>query len=113
MPNQYPAPLTRNNFESKPSEAERLSPESAIYEEISDEAPSYPIPNRPPPPLPRPEGFQETVSRPPSSFPPPLPQRQAPLPPPQHPPPSLPPNNPPPIPARTTGGPPIPARNPH
>ncbi|XP_043464476.1 synaptojanin-1 [Leptopilina heterotoma] len=113
MPNQPPVPLTRNNVEPKPSEVERLSPESAIYEEILDEGPSYPIPNRPPPPLPRPDNYQDSSSRPPSSIPPPLPQRQAPLPPPQHPPPSLPPNNPPPIPARTTGGPPIPARNPH
>ena len=111
LPNQFPAPLSRETIESEQSE--RLSPESAIYEEIMDGSPSYPIPNRPPPPLPRADPSQELSSRPPSSKPPPLPQRQAP-PPPQHPPPSLPTSNvPPPIPARTSGGPPIPARNPH
>lgn len=110
-PNQFSAPLPRETIESEQSE--RLSPESAIYEEILDGSPSYPIPNRPPPPLPRTDPSQESSSRPPNTIPPPLPQRQAP-PPPQHPPPSLPtPNAPPPIPARTSGGPPIPARNPH
>ncbi|XP_033352507.1 synaptojanin-1 [Bombus vosnesenskii] len=109
LPNQYPAPLAR---EREFDQSERLSPESAIYEEIMDGSPNYPIPNRPPPPLPRTDLSQEP-SRPPNSKPPPLPQRQAP-PPPQHPPPSLPASNaPPPIPARTSGGPPIPARNPH
>ncbi|XP_043279076.1 synaptojanin-1 [Venturia canescens] len=112
MPNQFG---TTNMRQQSPSEenddARRLSPESAIYEEILDESPSYPVPTRPPPPLPRLEGTQESA-RPPSSVPPPLPQRQAPLPPPQHPPPSLPPTSmPPPVPARTAGGPPIPARN--
>lgn len=109
MPNQFgPPAISRVEFNRE--ETERLSPESAIYEEISEE-PNYPVPNRPPPPLPRlPEGSQE--SKPPSSVPPPLPQRQAPLPPPQHPPPSLPPNMPPPVPARSGGGPPIPTRNP-
>ncbi|XP_076751875.1 synaptojanin isoform X2 [Xylocopa sonorina] len=111
LPNQFQAPLSRDRVESEQSE--RLSPESAIYEEILDGSPSYPIPNRPPPPLPRTDTSQESSSRPPSSKPPPLPQRQAP-PPPQHPPPNLPASNvPPPIPARTSGGPPIPARNPH
>ncbi|CAK9805845.1 Synj1 [Anthophora quadrimaculata] len=111
LPNQFPAPLTRERAEAEQSE--RLSPESAIYEEILDGSPSYPIPNRPPPPLPRTDPSLEASSRPPNSKPPPLPQRQAP-PPPQHPPPSLPTSNvPPPIPARTSGGPPIPARNPH
>ncbi|XP_031839390.1 synaptojanin isoform X2 [Nomia melanderi] len=111
LPNQFPAPLSRERTGAEQSE--RLSPESAIYEEILDGSPSYPIPNRPPPPLPRTDASQEPSSRPPSSKPPPLPQRQAP-PPPQHPPPSLPASNvPPPIPARTSGGPPIPARNPH
>ncbi|CAL7946456.1 unnamed protein product [Xylocopa violacea] len=111
LPNQFQAPLSRERVESEQSE--RLSPESAIYEEILDGSPSYPIPNRPPPPLPRTDTSQESSSRPPSSKPPPLPQRQAP-PPPQHPPPNLPASNvPPPIPARTSGGPPIPARNPH
>ncbi|XP_053984713.1 synaptojanin-1 [Hylaeus volcanicus] len=111
LPNQFPTPLSRERVE--PEQSERLSPESAIYEEIMDGSPSYPIPNRPPPPLPRTDASQESSSRPPNSKPPPLPQRQAP-PPPQHPPPSLPASNvPPPIPARTSGGPPIPARNPH
>ncbi|XP_017880386.1 synaptojanin-1 isoform X1 [Ceratina calcarata] len=112
LPNQFQAPPSRENEETEQSE--RLSPESAIYEEILDGSSSYPIPNRPPPPLPRTDSIQESSSMPPSSIPPPLPQRQAP-PPPQHPPPSLPAtaNAPPPIPARTTGGPPIPARNPH
>ncbi|KZC12811.1 PREDICTED: synaptojanin-1 [Dufourea novaeangliae] len=111
LPNQFPTQLTRERTGSEQSE--RLSPESAIYEEIMDGSPSYPIPNRPPPPLPRTDTSQDSSSRPPSSVPPPLPQRQAP-PPPQHPPPSLPASNvPPPIPARTSGGPPIPARNPH
>ncbi|XP_033341433.1 synaptojanin [Megalopta genalis] len=111
LPNQFSTPLARERTGA--DQNERLSPESAIYEEILDGSPSYPIPNRPPPPLPRTDAAQEPSSRPPSSKPPPLPQRQAP-PPPQHPPPSLPAsNNPPPIPARTSGGPPIPARNPH
>ncbi|KAK1136356.1 hypothetical protein K0M31_000917 [Melipona bicolor] len=110
LPNQFPAPLSKERIEFEQSE--RLSPESAIYEEILDGSPNYPIPNRPPPPLPRTDPSQESSSRPPNSKPPPLPQRQAP-PPPQHPPPSLPASNPPPIPARTSGGPPIPARNPH
>ena len=90
----------------------RLSPESAIYEEIAEETVNYPAPNRPPPPLPRQEDYQDSPKKMPSSVPPPLPHRQTPLPPPQHPPPALPTNAPPPIPART-GGPPIPARNPH
>lgn len=103
-------------------ESGRLSPDSAIYEEIPDGSPSYPVPNRPPPPLPRMDSPQEPLSRlppsrpPPSSIPPLLPHRQAPPPPPppQHLPPSLPPSSvPPPVPARTGGGPPIPARNPH
>ncbi|XP_043511286.1 synaptojanin-1 [Frieseomelitta varia] len=110
LPNQFSAPLSKERIEFEQSE--RLSPESAIYEEILDGSPNYPIPNRPPPPLPRTDPSQESSSRPPNSKPPPLPQRQAP-PPPQHPPPSLPASNPPPIPARTSGGPPIPARNPH
>ncbi|XP_011307033.1 synaptojanin-1 [Fopius arisanus] len=116
LPNQFPVgnqfPNSASAFreEARVNQAERLSPESAIYEEILEEAPSYPVPNRPPPPLPRFPG-DSVESKPPSSAPPPLPQRQAPLPPPQHPPPSLPPNMPPPVPARTTGGPPIPARN--
>ncbi|KAK9298222.1 hypothetical protein QLX08_008380 [Tetragonisca angustula] len=110
LPNQFSAPLSEERIEFEQSE--RLSPESAIYEEILDGSPNYPIPNRPPPPLPRTDPSQESSSRPPNSKPPPLPQRQAP-PPPQHPPPSLPASNPPPIPARTSGGPPIPARNPH
>ncbi|XP_076244789.1 synaptojanin isoform X1 [Calliopsis andreniformis] len=111
LPNQFTTPLPRERAE--PEQSERLSPESAIYEEILDGSPTYPIPNRPPPPLPRADTSQEPSSRPPNSKPPPLPQRQAP-PPPQHPPPTLPaPNGPPPIPARTSGGPPIPARNPH
>lgn len=115
-PSQFPVPASSpvaDKTENDEQQDARLSPDSAIYEEIMDES-SYPVPNRPPPPLPRMEGSQETSSRPPpSSIPPPLPHRQAP-PPPQHPPPSLPPSNaPPPVPARTTGGPPIPARNPH
>ncbi|XP_006622972.1 synaptojanin-1 [Apis dorsata] len=111
LPNQFLTPLSRERVESEQSE--RLSPESAIYEEILDGSPNYPIPNRPPPPLPRTDPLQESSNRSPSSKPPPLPQRQAP-PPPQHPPPILPTSNvPPPIPARTSGGPPIPARNPH
>ncbi|OAD59092.1 Synaptojanin-1 [Eufriesea mexicana] len=111
LPKHFPTPLSRERVESEQSE--RLSPESAIYEEILDGSPNYLIPNRPPPPLPRTDPSQESSSRPPNSKPPPLPQRQAP-PPPQHPPPSLPASNvPPPIPARTSGGPPIPARNPH
>ncbi|KAF7992176.1 hypothetical protein HCN44_001501 [Aphidius gifuensis] len=93
-------------------ESERLSPESAIYEEILDETPSYPVPNRPPPPLPRSANEQSDTSKQYQSCcstPPPLPQRQIPLgQPPQHPPPNFP---PPPVPARTTGGPPIPTRN--
>lgn len=110
-PNQFLTSLSRERVESEQSE--RLSPESAIYEEILDGSPNYPIPNRPPPPLPRTDPLQESSNRSPSSKPPPLPQRQAP-PPPQHPPPILPTSNvPPPIPARTSGGPPIPARNPH
>lgn len=110
LPNQFAAQLPR---EREAEQNERLSQESAIYEEILDGTPSYPIPNRPPPPLPRADASQESSSRPPSSKPPPLPHRQVP-PPPQHPPPTLPaPNSPPPIPARTSGGPPIPARNPH
>lgn len=88
-------------------ETKRLSPESAIYEEIPEQV-HFPAPNRPPPPLP-----QESASAMPPSVPPPLPHRQAPLPPPQHPPPGLPTAVPPPVPARTTGGPPIPARNPN
>lgn len=112
FPNQFATIPARDKEEDQ--QTERLSPESAIYEEILDESPSYPVPNRPPPPLPRMDGPQESLNRPPlSSIPPPLPHRQAP-PPPQHPPPNLPPPNvPPPVPARTSGGPPIPARNPH
>lgn len=111
MPNQFSTANARESPGEQNEETRRLSPESAIYEEILDESPSYPVPSRPPPPLPRPDGHQDS-SRPPSSVPPPLPHRQAPLPPPQHPPPSLPPPNmPPPVPARTSGGPPIPARN--
>lgn len=103
---------TVDKAEDDQPQDERLSPDSAIYEEIPDESPSYPVPNRPPPPLPRPDSARESSpSRPPpSSIPPPLPHRQAPPPPPQHPAPNLP---PPPVPARTAGGPPIPARNPH
>lgn len=105
IPNQFPAHR---------SEDDDGNSESAIYEEIQDGAPSYPIPSRPPPPLPRTESPEEFSNGPPSSMPPPLPHRQAPpLPPPQHPPPTLPTNMPPPVPARTSGGPPIPARNPH
>lgn len=123
FPSQFASTLAMDKAEDQQpqqqqqeEEDERLSPDSAIYEEIPDESPSYPVPSRPPPPLPRTDGVQESPSRapPPSSIPPPLPHRQAPPPPPpQHPPPSLPPTNvPPPVPART-GGPPIPARNPH
>ncbi|GAB1864194.1 phosphoinositide 5-phosphatase [Camponotus japonicus] len=116
VPNQFPLPMTQPAADKTANDQqdERLSPDSAIYEEIPDGSPSYPVPNRPPPPLPRMDGPQESSSNrsSPSSIPPPLPHRQAP-PPPQHPPPSLPPSNvPPPVPARTTGGPPIPARNP-
>lgn len=114
VPNQFPVSMTQPaaNKAEEDQQDERLSPDSAIYEEIPDGSPSYPVPNRPPPPLPRMDGPQEPSRPPPSSIPPPLPHRQAP-PPPQHPPPSLPPPNaPPPVPARTTGGPPIPARNP-
>ncbi|XP_015607429.1 synaptojanin-1 [Cephus cinctus] len=113
VPSQFPIPTPRSNSEDE--QPERASPDSAIYEEIQDNSPNYPVPNRPPPPLPRMDSPSESSNRPPpSSVPPPLPQRQVPLPPPQHPPPSLPPQNaPPPVPARTTGGPPIPARNPH
>ncbi|XP_057324053.1 synaptojanin-1 [Microplitis mediator] len=112
MPNQFsPAASSRVDIDNEKSE--RLSPESAIYEEILDEPPNYPVPNRPPPPLPRSASDANQDSKPPSSAPPPLPQRQMPLPPPQHPPPSLPPTNlPPPVPARSGGGPPIPTRNP-
>lgn len=112
--NQFPSTSPTVEKVDDLQQDERLSPDSAIYEEIPDGSPSYPVPNRPPPPLPRMDGPQEPLSRPqPSSIPPPLPHRQAP-PPPQHPPPSLPPSNvPPPVPARTTGGPPIPARNPY
>lgn len=112
-PTQPPKSPVQDRKQGPCEQSERLSPESAIYEEILDGSPNYLIPNRPPPPLPRTDPSQESSSRPPSSKPPPLPQRQAP-PPPQHPPPSLPASNvPPPIPARTSGGPPIPARNPH
>ena len=116
LPNQFNTAtnIPRESPSEETEEARRLSPESAIYEEILDESPLYPAPSRPPPPLPRPPDVpQDSPSRPPTSAPPPLPHRQAPpLPPPQHPPPSLPPPNmPPPVPARTTGGPPIPARN--
>ncbi|XP_066592854.1 synaptojanin-1 isoform X2 [Prorops nasuta] len=115
LPNQVVTSTIRRINE--PIETERISPDSAIYEEILDNNPPYPAPTRPPPPLPRMEsgGMQEMSARPPSSIPPPLPQRQT-LPPPQHPPPSLPtiPSIPPPVPARNVGGgPPIPARNPH
>ncbi|XP_015111284.1 synaptojanin-1 [Diachasma alloeum] len=109
--NQFSGGSSPFREEMRDDKAERLSPESAIYEEIREETPSYPVPNRPPPPLPRSAG-ESNESKSSSSVPPPLPQRQAPLPPPQHPPPSLPPNMPPPVPARTTGGPPIPARHP-
>jgi len=121
IPNQFPTTcptVSMSTIVDKGNDFrqdERLSPDSAIYEEIPDGSPSYPVPNRPPPPLPRMDGSQEpSLSRPPpNSIPPPLPHRQAP-PPPQHPPPSLPTSNvPPPVPARTTGGPPIPARNLH
>lgn len=119
IPNQFPpmiSPTMEKADDPAGEDPERLSPDSAIYEEIPDGSPgSFPVPNRPPPPLPRMDSPQETPSRPPpaGAIPPPLPHRQAP-PPPQHPPPSLPPPNaPPPVPARTTGGPPIPARNPH
>ncbi|KAK0168428.1 hypothetical protein PV327_002230 [Microctonus hyperodae] len=115
MPNQFTSsPPQTSHSDMEMSEIERLSPESAIYEEIREEPPNYPVPNRPPPPLPRPgEGGNHQESRPPNSIPPPLPQRQITLPPPQHPPPTLPPPNlPPPVPARTGGGPPIPTRNP-
>lgn len=107
MSDQFSVPASRMIEESE--QTDRLSPESAIYEEIPDGSPTFPIPNRPPPPLPRAENLADSPNR---AIPPPLPQRQAPLPPPQHPPPSLPANVPPPVPART-GGPPIPARNPH
>ncbi|XP_012277310.1 synaptojanin-1 [Orussus abietinus] len=114
MSNQFAAaPLPLENKEIE--HPERSSPESAIYEEIQDGSPNYPVPNRPPP-LPRADNSQEINLPPPNCAPPPLPQRQVPLAPPQHPPPSLPsapPKVPPPVPARTTGGPPIPARNPH
>ncbi|XP_063994499.1 synaptojanin-1 [Diachasmimorpha longicaudata] len=109
--NQFSGGSSPFREEMRDDKAERLSPESAIYEEILEEMPNYPVPNRPPPPLPRSAG-ESNESKSSSSVPPPLPQRQAPLPPPQHPPPSLPPNMPPPVPARTTGGPPIPARHP-
>ncbi|XP_046745779.1 synaptojanin-1 isoform X2 [Diprion similis] len=112
VPNQFPSPRGRPCNPESP-ENERQSPESAIYEEIQDGTPSYPIPSRPPPPLPRIESPDDFSNSPSTSLPPPLPQRQAALPPPQHPPPTLPMNMPPPVPARTTGGPPIPARNPH
>lgn len=116
VPNQFPLSMTQPAADKTANDQqdERLSPDSAIYEEIPDGSPSYPVPNRPPPPLPRMDGPPESSSNrsSPISIPPPLPHRQAP-PPPQHPPPSLPPSNvPPPVPARTTGGPPIPARNP-
>ncbi|XP_046485385.1 synaptojanin-1 isoform X1 [Neodiprion pinetum] len=112
VPNQFPSSRGQPcNLES--SEPERQSPESAIYEEIQDNTPSYPIPSRPPPPLPRIESPEDFANSAAASLPPPLPQRQAAHPPPQHPPPNLPMNMPPPVPARTTGGPPIPARNPH
>ncbi|XP_012252471.2 synaptojanin-1 [Athalia rosae] len=113
VPNQFPVTPSPPVRPPESDEIERHSPESAIYEEIQDATPSYPIPTRPPPPLPRTESPEEFPNGPPTSVPPPLPHRQAPVPPPQHPPPSLPTNMPPPVPARTTGGPPIPARNPH
>lgn len=112
VPNQFSQMVgAAGNMENADNEKE--SPESAIYEEIQDGTPSYPVPSRPPPPLPRTESPEEFSNGPPTSLPPPLPHRQAPLPPPQHSPPTLPTNMPPPVPARTTGGPPIPARNPH
>ncbi|KAK2582571.1 hypothetical protein KPH14_004860 [Odynerus spinipes] len=111
LPNQFPVTPAKDRVESE--QVERSSPESAIYEEILDGFPNYPAPTRPPPPLPRTDTSQEPSNKSPSSVPPPLPQRQIP-PPPQHAPPSLPASTvPPPVPARTTGGPPIPARNPH
>lgn len=111
LPNQFPVTPAKDRGESE--QVERSSPESAIYEEILDGFPNYPAPTRPPPPLPRTDNSQEPSNKSPSSAPPPLPQRQIP-PPPQHAPPSLPTSTvPPPVPARTTGGPPIPARNPH
>lgn len=116
FPNQFSLTTSPMDKPEDCEQNERLSPDSAIYEEIEDGSPNYPVPNRPPPPLPRSmDGPQEPLSRPsPSSIPPPLPYRQAPAPPPQYPPPNLPPSNvPPPVPARTTGGPPIPARNIH
>ncbi|XP_043495693.1 synaptojanin-1 isoform X1 [Polistes fuscatus] len=111
LPNQFSTTPVKERAES--NQVERSSPESAIYEEILDGFPNYPAPTRPPPPLPRTDPSQESLNKSPSSIPPPLPQRQIP-PPPQHAPPSLPASSvPPPVPARTSGGPPIPARNPH
>ncbi|XP_047357883.1 synaptojanin-1 isoform X1 [Vespa velutina] len=110
LPNQFPTTPVKDRAESE--QVERSSPESAIYEEILDGFPNYPAPTRPPPPLPRTDPSQESSNKCISSIPPPLPQRQ--IPPPQHAPPSLPTSSvPPPVPARTSGGPPIPARNPH
>ncbi|KAL2715091.1 synaptojanin-1 isoform X1 [Vespula squamosa] len=110
LPNQFSTTPVKDRTES--DQVERSSPESAIYEEILDGFPNYPAPTRPPPPLPRTDPCQESSSKCISSIPPPLPQRQ--IPPPQHAPPSLPTSSvPPPVPARTSGGPPIPARNPH
>ncbi|KAL2751698.1 synaptojanin-1 isoform X1 [Vespula maculifrons] len=110
LPNQFSTTPVKDRAES--DQVERSSPESAIYEEILDGFPNYPAPTRPPPPLPRTDPCQESSSKCISSIPPPLPQRQ--IPPPQHAPPSLPTSSvPPPVPARTSGGPPIPARNPH
>lgn len=111
LPNQFSTAQVKDRAESE--QVERSSPESAIYEEILDGFPNYPAPTRPPPPLPRStDPCQESSGKCISSIPPPLPQRQ--IPPPQHAPPSLPTSSvPPPVPARTSGGPPIPARNPH